>query len=63
MTQDQRRYRIDCIDSLKGGWDSDTELCHAVADYHLLTALREAGENDIADAWERAKARVGFLYS
>ena len=36
---------------------------HSAADSILIEVLREHGHNDVADAWEAARARVPFWYS
>lgn len=38
----------------------DRELDHIKADEILLAALRESGQVFVAEAYERARARIGF---
>ena len=52
---------LDAMPAYKDGGDS--EQLHFEADGILLAALREAGRGDVADAWERAKTRIGFWYA
>lgn len=43
--------------------DTDEENAHGEADRILCEVLRESGLNEVADAFERARDRVGFWYS
>ncbi len=40
----------------------DAERDHALAENILLAYLRETGSSDVADAYDRARARVPFWY-
>ena len=61
MEPDKCVEELDAMLSYKDG--GDPEQSHIEADQILLTALREAGRGDVADAWERVKKRIRFWYS
>lgn len=52
---------IDILDAMPAHGDS--EGCHGEADDLLVQALRIYEGNELADAFERAKGRVGFWYA
>lgn len=52
---------VDSLDALPE--DGDQEISHGDADNILLQCLREAGLGEVADAWQRARDRVGFWYA
>ena len=57
---------IDTIKQLNEMQSMDVEMAHANADDLLIEALRLTGGeygNDIADAYEACKERVGFWYA
>lgn len=52
---------VAALDAMKAG--DDAEISHCNADEVLRAALRGAGLSDVADAFDRADARVGFWYA
>lgn len=58
MTQEEAIARLDEMPE-KG----DAEGEHWRADLILLDVLKESGQQAVADAWHRAKERVGFWYA
>lgn len=41
----------------------DAEISHPLADEVLLEFIRSKGYQDVAYAWEQARARIGFWYA
>ena len=61
MRLDQKVY-VDQLNALKKELAHGEDIAHRKADEILLTALRDAGLEEIADAWINADNRVGFNY-
>ena len=55
---EKTRQRL--IDELNGLGSGTTVSDHWDADYILLEALDLAGYQDIANAWRRARKRIGY---
>jgi hypothetical protein len=53
----------DVLQALETMQAGDNEAVHYAADDLLLNFLRSEGYNDIAEAYERARDRVGFWYA
>lgn len=60
MDEKERQQIIDALDGLEPG---DTEWVHEEADSLIIEALDRAGYQDIANAWRRARNRIGFWYA
>ena len=43
--------------------DGDPETSHSMADEILLDYLKSIGDVSLADAFERARKRIGFWYA
>jgi len=58
-------HETDILDALDIDKD-DVIVAHDAADELLIRAIRKSGIREliaVADAWERARKRVGFYYS
>lgn len=60
MTKDQA---VSTLNAIGFPASSDEEADHQNADDILVKFLRANGHKDVADAWERARDRVGFWYA
>lgn len=58
-----RRTNEEIIETLNQLDFEDKEGSHSDADYLLCEALHNNGLGEIADAWERARHRVGFGFA
>jgi hypothetical protein len=61
MTDEKKRELILQFEAMEYG--SDEEAAHGTADDLLIEFLREIGYEDVADAYEAARDRVGFWYA
>lgn len=57
------RTKQETIDSLNALSNRDKELAHSDSDDLMLEALRLAGWNDVAEAYDAARDRIGFWYA
>ena len=57
------RTNEEIIETLNQLDSRDKEDSHSDADYLLCEALHNNGLGEIAEAWERARERVGFWYA
>jgi hypothetical protein len=60
MSEENIKQAVTELDTLNGG---DAEASHWQADDVLIHYLEKTGGKEVANAWVRARDRIGFWYA